>query len=65
MTGPFRRGLHCSIQRGLHTHLISNHCSPRQDFVVKTSTETFKKFQNWHKKKVIFVKQGQIYANLL
>lgn len=27
-----------------------------QDFVVKTSTKTLKKiFQNWHKKKVIFV----------
>lgn len=65
MTGPFRHRLKCSIQLPLHTHLISNHCSLRQDFVVKTGTETFKKFQNWHKKKVIFVKQEQIYANLL
>lgn len=65
MTGPFSHGLKRSIQPQPHTHLISNHCSPKQDFVVKTSTETFKKFQNWHKKKVIFVKQGQIYANLL
>lgn len=65
MPGPFSQGLRRSIQLGAHTHLISNHCSPKQDFVVKTSTETFKKFQNWHKKKVIFVKQGQMYANLL
>lgn len=65
MTGSFTHCLKCSIQLLPHTHLISNHCPPRQDFVVKTSTETFKKFQNWHKKKVIFVKQGEIYANLL